>query len=132
MCYSLMSKHSPQEVNLYIMDFGAETLTAFAQAPHVGDVMLSNDSEKVSNLFKMMADKLEIRKKLLSQFGGEMVQYNLQADEPEPALIVIINNYAAFTELYEEKAWQINYLTREGTKYGIYFVLTCTGVNNVR
>ena len=26
----------------------------------------------------------------------------------------------------------INYLTREGTKYGIYFVLTCTGVNNVR
>lgn len=132
MCYSLMNEHTPQEVNIYIMDFGAETLTAFAGSPHVGDVILSFETEKVNNLFKLMIGKLETRKKLLSQFGGSMVQYNQQADKPEPSIVVVINNYAAFTELFEEKSGEISYLTREGTKYGIYFVFTCTGVNNVR
>ena len=132
MCYSLINRHTPREVNIYILDFGAETLTAFSNAPHTGDVILSFETEKVNNLFKLMLGKLETRKKLLSQFGGDMLQYNAQADKPEPGIVVIINNYAAFTELYEDKAGDINYLTREGTKYGIYFVLTCTGVNNVR
>ena len=131
-CYSLIKNHSPAEVNIYILDFGAETLTAFAEAPHTGDVVLSYETEKVNNLFKLMLGKLETRKKTLSQFGGDMLRYNLQAAKPEPSLVVIINNYAAFTELYEEKQGEINYLTREGAKFGIYFVLSCTGVNNVR
>lgn len=132
MCYSLIKHHTPEEVNIYIMDFGAETMTAFAEAPHVGDVILSYETEKVDNLFKLMLGKLDTRKKLLSQYGGDMVQYNMQAEKPEPSLIVVINNYAAFTELYEEKSAEINFLTREGPKNGIYFVLTATGVNNVR
>ena len=131
-CYGLIKNHPPGEVNIYIMDFGAEILTAFAAAPHVGDVILSHESEKVNNLFKLMIGKLETRKKLLSQFGGDMVQYNKQAQRGEPALVVIVNNYAAFTELFDDRAPEVNYLTREGPKYGIYFILACTGVNNVK
>lgn len=132
LCYSLMSTHSPEEVNLYILDFGAEMLTTFAQAPHVGDVILSYETEKVDNLFKLLMGKLGTRKKKLSDFGGDLLQFNAQAKDPEANLVVIINNYAAFTELFEDKSAEINFLTREGVKYGIYFVLTCTGVNNVR
>ena len=132
MCYSLMCEHTPQQVNIYMMDFGAETMTAFAASPHVGDVILSYETEKVNNLFKLMLGKLEARKKLLSEFGGSMIQYNQQADRAEPNLVVVINNFAAFTELFEDKMGDVSYLTREGTKYGIYFILTCTGVNNVR
>jgi S-DNA-T family DNA segregation ATPase FtsK/SpoIIIE len=132
MCYSLLHIHTPQEVNIYILDFGAETLTAFSEAPHVGDVILSFETEKVNNLFKLLLGRIERRKKLLADFGGDMLQYNTQAKTPEPNIVVFINNYAAFTELFEDKTAEINFLTREGTKYGIYFVLACTGVNNVR
>ena len=132
MCYSLMTEHSPEEVNLYILDLGSETLTSFADAPHVGDVILSHESEKVENLFKLLQGKLNTRKKLLAQYGGSLAQYNASAAKPEPNIVVFINNYAGFGELFEERMGDINYLTREGTKYGIYFVLTCTGVNNVR
>ncbi len=132
MCYSIMKNHTPEEVNIYILDFGAETFSAFEESPHIGDVIFSHETEKVINLLKLMLGKLETRRKILSQFGGNMVQYNQQADKPEPNLIVIINNYAAFAELFEEKTGDINYLTREGIKYGIYFILACTGVNNVR
>ena len=132
LCYSLVKEHTPQEVNIYLMDFGAETLTAFADAPHIGDVIFSYETEKVNNLFKLMLGKLETRKKLLAQFGGDLLGYNRQTDKPEPNIVVVINNYAAFTELFEDKTGEVNYITREGIKYGIYFVLTCTGVNNVR
>lgn len=131
-CYSLMKEHTPEEINIFILDFGAETLTAFSDAPHIGDVILSYETEKVNNLFKLMIGKMETRKKLLSKFGGSMVQYNQRTDKPEPNMLVIINNFAAFNELFEDKLAEISYLTREGTKYGIYFILTCTGVNNVK
>ncbi len=132
MCYSLMREHRPSEVNIYIMDFGAETFTAFAESPFIGDVILSYETEKVNNLFKLMAEKLKKRKKILSGFGGTLAQYNMQAEEPEPNIVVMINNFAAFNELFEDRTGDLGYLTREGTKYGVYFVLACTGVNNVR
>ena len=132
MCYSLMREHTPEEVNIYIMDFGTEMLTAFSASPFVGEVILSHETEKVNNLFKLLLGKIEHRKKLLSQFGGSFLQYNLQAKSTEPNLIVFINNYAAFNELFEEHIGTIGYLTREGTKYGVYFVLACTGANNVK
>lgn len=131
-CYSLMREHKPSEVNIYIMDFGAETFTAFAQSPFIGDVILSYETEKVNNLFKLMAGKLETRKKFLAEYGGSLARYNEQAEITEPNIVVIINNYAAFNELFEDRLGDVSYLTREGTKYGIYFVLACTGVNNVR
>lgn len=132
MLYSIMREHTPDEVNIYIIDLGAESFTAFSESPYVGNVILSNDVEKVNNLFKLIAGKLETRKKILSGFGGDLMQYNLQAEKPEPNIVVIIDNYAVFSELFEERLGDVNYLTREGTKYGIYFVLTCTGTNNVR
>ena len=132
MCCSLLWAHGPREVNLYLLDFDAQTLTAFSGAPQVGDVILSYETEKVRNLFKLLLGKMDTRKKNLAAFGGDFLQYNAAARTPEPNLVVVIHNFAAFQELFEDLGGELNYLTREGTKYGIYFVLTCTGVNNVR
>ena len=132
MLYSIMQKHSPDEVNLYILDFDAETLTSFAGAPHVGDVILSYEEEKVGNLLKMLQKNVEARKKTLAEFGGDFLQYNKQAEKPKSNIIVVINNYAIFSELYDDLYDSIGYLSREGTKYGLYFMLTCTGVGDIR
>jgi S-DNA-T family DNA segregation ATPase FtsK/SpoIIIE len=132
MCYSLLSAHSPSEVNIYMLDFGAERLAVFSAAPHVGDVVLSFETEKINNLFKLLLGKLEERKKLLAAYGGDMRTFNNEAEKPEPNIVLIINNFAAFNELYDEKSADVNFLTREGTKYGIYFVVTCIGIMDVR
>lgn len=132
LCYSLMREHKPEEVNIFILDFGTETFGAFSDSPFVGDVIYSHESEKISNLFKMLEQTMQNRKKSLSEFGGEFLQYNLSSNKSIPNILVLINNYAAFKELYENDAEKLNHLTREGTKYGIYFVLGCTGVNNVK
>lgn len=132
MIYSLIHEHTPEEVNLYVLDFASETLRAFAKAPHVGDVILSYEAEKVSNLFKMLQTEIERRKKMFADYGGDYASYIKSSGKTLPSIVVAINNFAAFTEVYEEKEEAISYLSREGTKYGVYFVLTALGTGAVR
>lgn len=132
MIYSLIHEHTPDELNLYILDFSAETLTAFAKAPHVGDVLLSSDGEKVSNLLKMLRQEFLKRKKLFADYGGDYQSYIRISGNPLPAIVVVIHNFPAFTEMFEGKEEAVSYLSREGTKYGIYFVLTALGAGSVR
>ena len=44
--YSAITTYNPEEINFYILDFGAETLKMFEKAPQVGGVLNSMDSEK--------------------------------------------------------------------------------------
>lgn len=129
--YSLIDEHTPEELNIYILDFGAETFRAFSKAPHVGDVVLSYESEKIANLLKMLNDEMAKRKDLFADFGDYQT-YISQSGKTSPSIIVMINNFAAFTELYGDYEDIIVQLTREGVKYGIYFVLTATTCNGVR
>jgi len=130
--YSLMEEHTPSEVNLYILDFSAETLRAFSKAPHIGDVLLSDEAEKINNLFKMLYKEIEERKKLFSDYGGDYQSYIQATGETMASIVVIIHNYSGFAETYEEKEEAIAYLTREGLKYGIYFVMTALNTGAVR
>jgi S-DNA-T family DNA segregation ATPase FtsK/SpoIIIE len=130
--YSLISDHTPDELNLYLLDFGSETLRAFAKAPHVGDVVFAHESEKIHNLFKMLQQEINIRKKRFADHGGDYLSYLRSGQDPMPAILVAIHNYSGFAETYENKEEVISYLTREGVKYGIYFVLTASNTNAVR
>ena len=132
MIYSLIQEHTPDEVNIYILDFASETLRAFSKAPHVGDVILSYESEKVSNLFKLLQGEIEKRKKLFADFGGDYASYISSSGKTLPSIVIAINNFAAFTEMYEEKEDAVSFLSRAGTKYGIYFVLTALSTGAVR
>jgi len=132
MIYSLLHDHSPEEVNIYILDFASETLRSFAKAPHIGDVILSYESEKVGNLFKMLRNEMERRKRLFADYGGDYSSFIKESGKTLPSIVVVINNFAAFTEMYEEREEAVSYLSREGTKYGIYFVLTALGTGAVR
>ncbi len=132
MIYSLINDHTPDEVNIYVLDFAAETLTAFSKAPHIGDVILSYEDEKISNLFKLLQKEIACRKKIFADYGGDYKSYIEGSADKIPSIIVAVNNFAAFTEVYEEKEEAVRYLSREGVKYGIYFVLTAIGTNAVR
>lgn len=132
MCYSLLKHYTAQEVNLYLLDFGSEVLKCFAQAPQVGDVLFSYEREKVVNLFKMLTTEIEQRKKVCAEYGGDFLSMVRQGGEKMPSIVVGIQNYSGFSENFDDLEEQVSYLTREGTKYGIYFVLTALTTNAVR
>ncbi|MFG6377074.1 MAG: type VII secretion protein EssC [Lachnospiraceae bacterium] len=126
MIYSLLRHHTAREINIYIMDFGAETLKTFESAPQVGGVALVNDSEKINNLFKLISSELKKRKKLFSEFGGDFAGYCKHSENILPNILVVINNYAVFSEEYASLAEQLVQISRECVKYGIYFTITTT------
>lgn len=132
LAYSLMEDHTPKELNIYILDFSAETLRAFSKAPHVGDVLLSHDSEKINNLIKMLNKEIEKRKKMFSEYGGDYHAYIRATNESVESIVVMIHNYSGFIEAYEEKEEAIAFLTREGIKYGIYFIVTALNTGAIR
>ena len=63
--YSFITIYSVKEINIYILDFGSETLIAYQSAPQVGDILRDGDEEKIANLFKMLRKSLEQRKELI-------------------------------------------------------------------
>lgn len=130
--YSIMQEHTPAEVNMYILDFGSETLRSYAKAPHVGDVLLSHETEKTTNLIKMLYKEIETRKRLFADYGGDHRTYIRSTGQEIPSIIVMIHNYSAFAETYDGMEEDISYLTREGVKYGIYFILTAANTGAVR
>ncbi len=132
LCYSLIKNHTPKEVNLYIMDFGSETLKSFAKAPHVGGVVVSSDEEKLLNLFKMINAEINSRKLLFSDFGGDYASYLKNSGKTLPNIVVVLNNYSGFAEQFEDLTESFNLLTRDCVKYGIYFVVSASSTNAVR
>ena len=130
--YSCISTHDTKEVNFYILDFGAETLTMFRNAPHVGEVILSNDDEKIANLFKLLEAIIEERKKTFIDYNGSYDFYINHGGKQIPLIVVIINNIEAFTETYEDYEDRIGQMTRDCLKYGVVFILSTNGPNTVR
>jgi S-DNA-T family DNA segregation ATPase FtsK/SpoIIIE len=135
MLYSLLRTHSSRTLNAYVLDLGSESLGVFREAPQVGGVLFADDSERVERLFRMLHNELERRRKLLAAHGGGYAAY-VRADtaasaEPLPNILVIINSFEVFSELYEKHLDMVAMLTRDGLRCGISFVLTCTRANGV-
>lgn len=132
MIYSSMITYVPEEVNYYILDFGSEVLRYFKDSPLVGDIMFVDDSEKIKNLFKMISDTINERKKLFSEYNGNYISYIKESGKTLPNIVVVINNYEAYAESYPEFEENLIMLTRDCSKYGIYFVITCNTPEGIR
>ncbi len=133
MVFDVINTYSVKETNIYIIDFGSEALKIFREAPQIGDVVLSTDSEKVSRLFEMIQKEMKKRTELISNYGGDIKLFISDTGIPMPQIIIIINNYEGFIETYGEKYDDVLLtLCRDGIKYGISFVLTASAYNSVR
>ena len=128
----LIENFAPSDINLFLIDFGSEALQMYAKAPHVGNVLLSSDEEKLIRLMKILKEQIYERKKLLAEYSGNPDLYEKATGRSLTTIVTIIDNYAAFNELYENLVDELAYLSREGSKYKIYFIITATAVNEVK
>lgn len=130
---SLAMDHSPQDVQLYLLDFGGRILTIFRNMPSVGGVVLTDESERVTRLLRCLLQELENRKILFSNAGVSTLQaYRAAVSEPLPAIVLILDNYTAFMNNYFELEDQLAQLAREGGNLGIHLVITASSPGMVR
>lgn len=124
--YSLVNRYSPDAVNLYILDYSSKMLGAFDGLAHVGGVVFENDDEKAAKFFTMLETTLAERKRMFK--GGSYSQYIQANGLVVPAIVVVIDNMAAFRNKTGMKYDDLMMtLLKEGSGYGIFFMVTAAG-----
>ncbi|GJM70467.1 hypothetical protein HMSSN036_26830 [Paenibacillus macerans] len=64
LCLSLAHKYSPEDVHLYVMDFGGSSFRALEQLPHCGGVMTLEQESLIQQFMLFVFRTIEERKKL--------------------------------------------------------------------
>lgn len=126
MVYSFLLSYSPDQLQMYLIDFSSHMLAPFAEAPHVGGVVFDGQEERLSRCIHMLKTQMDERKKLFK--GGNYSQYVRAHGVCCPALLVVIDNLGSFREktkfFYDDVLLRV---AREGAGYGIYLAVSAVG-----
>lgn len=123
--YSTCIRHGVDEVNIYMIDYGSESLRMFSEFPQVGGMVFLGEDEQFKNLFKMITNEIKTRKKLLIPYGGSLENYNNKSGSRLPQILFILNNYEAILEVYNDIYIDLSSIGRDCERYGINLMLTC-------
>ncbi|MBP5494320.1 MAG: type VII secretion protein EssC [Lachnospiraceae bacterium] len=126
------SKMTAQEVNIYILDFASMILKNFESLKHVGGVVCASDEEKMTNTIKFLASEIGSRRNQLLKAGVSSFKSYLEMGGVDiPRIIVLLDNFVMFKELYSDEADIINNFLREGPTLGITFIVTNSSTNGI-
>lgn len=124
--------YAPDEVQMYLMDFGSWSLGMFQKLPHVGGVANDNEDEKIQKLVQLLTDELNSRRYKFSNEGvGTLSAYRQLSGEKLPYILLVLDNMASVLSLYPELEGFFTRLTREGGNYGILLVTTASNMSGV-
>ena len=129
--YSIFLYHTSDEVNTYILDFGAEIIKNLKDMPQVGDVALIDDNDKIKSLIVMLEREQIRRKELFSEYGGSYNDYIKNSGKKLPTILVVLNGWDAFAESYSDYVDIIAHILRESSKYGIIFITSIVASNSM-
>lgn len=132
LCASLALHYAPSDVHLYLLDFGGNALKPLGALPHVGGVMTLEQENEIQQFMLFLSRMIEERKRAFEQAACDgYVAYRRQG-RPMPGIVVMVDNYFALAETYEDIDAQMVVLAREGAKFGIYLVVTVANASLVR
>lgn len=121
----LADGYSPAEVNIYILDFASMILRSLSDLNHVGGVVTSSEDEKMKNFIKMINTEIAYRKEKLSKAGiSSFSSYKEAGFKDLPQIVVIIDNFIGFRELYMQYDDDFLNICREGISVGISIIIT--------
>lgn len=128
--YALVNKYTPDELNIYALDYSAKMMDAMKTLPHVGGVIYEGEDDKLDKFFVMMEKIIAERKKLFQ--GGNFSQYIRANGMKLPAILITIDNFSNFrgkaVKDYDDKIMQ---LLKEGAGLGIFMFITCAGFGSL-
>ena len=126
--YSICKNHSTEEVNLYTIDYGSEYLRMFMNLPHFGGMVFAGETEKYTNLLKLINTETNKRKKLFIDYGGDYQNYIKNSGEKLPLKVIIINNYDTIKESIQSSYDEMPELLRDSARYGIIYIITANAI----
>jgi S-DNA-T family DNA segregation ATPase FtsK/SpoIIIE len=123
----LTRKHSPRDLNIYLLDFGTNGLLSLKGLPHVADTFMVDDLEKISKFIRRLSKDIKDRKQRLSRYGvANLAMYEIASGKTVPNILITIDNYdnvrdGGFGDEFEKTITQV---AREGASLGIYLLIS--------
>ena len=130
--YSLAETYTPEEVNMYVLDFDTESLKMYSDNIMVGDIMVASEGEKIQNFFKMIDKIKEERKRILKNYNGDYQFYLKHGDKPMPMIVIMIIGVETFLESFASYEDYLKILSRDSQKYGISLIVGASAENGLR
>jgi len=127
--------HSPERLNVYLLDFGTNGLLPLKKLPHVADTMSIDEEEKIEKFARRINDELKRRKKLLSEFSvASLDMYERASGKEEPIILILLDGFEGmkdtkFNDILEKVITQV---AREGAGVGIHLLLSAGRQNSIR
>ena len=115
-------KQSPENLTMYLLDFGTNGLAPLTQLPYVADSLLIDQTEKIQKFIRIINRELDRRKKLLSEHGvGTIALYREVTGKQEPTMVILMDSYESMKdEPYETDLFKL--FIRNG--FGIFYIIT--------
>ncbi len=132
--YSMVSEYgyTPEELNLYVMDFGGRNLGYLSELPHTGGVIFADDENKISELESVLHTIINERKRIFADNNcSTFTDYRVISKNPLPAVLVLIDNYASFRDKYMDISDSFIDIISSGKTFGVYFVITGNTRNSI-
>lgn len=130
--WSSISEHTPQEINYYVLDMGAETLKKFSKFPHVGEVVTQSEADKIIGVLELILEEQEKRKEAFVDYNGSFELYNKMNKNKKPLIVVVINSLEVFDEIMPKLSETLNTMYRDGPRYGIIYIVSTSSQNGLR
>lgn len=130
---SLAQDHAPEDLNLYLIDYGGRLLSAYGDLPQVGAVVMPEDEELLTRLFRFLLDQIDARKRLFAEVNAaNLSDYRLRTGVKLPAIVVVLDDYDAFRDAHQELWGDLATLCRSGTASGIHLIMSAGSPGTVR
>ena len=122
---SLARSYAPDEVNIYVMDFGGWSMSILSDIPHIGGIANDNEDEKIKKLARLLTKELDDRKRKFAKEGAQNIQaYREISGEQLPAIVLVLDNFVPVYGLYPNLEPFFLTYTQQGGGYGMYFVVS--------
>ena len=123
----LARTHTPEELNIYLLDFGTNGLQPLRDLPQVADIMTVDEEEKITKFISRIHELIKERKRLFSKEAvANVSMYEQKTGNSIPEILIVIDNYEGFAETrYSEKLLNtLIQIARDGISIGIHLVLS--------
>ncbi|HEY3464583.1 MAG TPA: type VII secretion protein EccCb, partial [Amycolatopsis sp.] len=139
---SMALTHTPEEAQFYCLDLGGGTLAGFADLPHVGGVAVARrEPDKARRIVAELTTLLTEREgrfgamgiDSMTEFRNRKRRGEIRAEQdPFGDAFLIVDNWRALRDDFEELETTITRLATQGLSYGVHVVIAANRWADIR
>ncbi len=131
----LAGSHDADGFHIYVIDF-AGSLSPLRALPHTGGYVSGDDDERLLRTLQLVEAELDRRRRLVEEAQIPRIDADTRLDEPTPLTAVVIANYGAVLELFEEIGelggpGRLAQIVRDGPSLGVFVFVASTSERDV-